>query len=52
MPTRSNPTALELRRNAIYTNYRGLVDPTADGGYGTLYGPNVDIGGTATAAKA
>ena len=37
-----NPTALELRRNALYSNYRGLVDSTADGGYGTLYGPNVD----------
>ena len=42
-----NPTALELRRNAIYSNYRGLVDPSAGGGYGTLYGPNVDITGVA-----
>ena len=23
-----NPTALELRRNALYSNYRGIVDPT------------------------
>jgi hypothetical protein len=40
------PTAAELRRNAIYNNYRALVDankPT--GGYGTLYGPNIDING-------
>ena len=43
-----NPTALELRRNAIYSNYRGLVDFSANGGYGTLYGPNVDIAGNAT----
>ena len=43
------PTALELRRNAVFSNYRGLVDFTANGGYGTLYGPNVDIAGTATA---
>lgn len=43
------PTALELRRNAIHGNYRGLVDITANGGYGTLYGPNVDAAGTVTA---
>ncbi|MEO7056039.1 MAG: 3-hydroxybutyrate oligomer hydrolase family protein [Caldimonas sp.] len=40
------PTALELRRNAIYSNYRGLVDYTANGGYGRLYGPNVAVDGT------
>jgi hydroxybutyrate-dimer hydrolase len=45
------PTALELRRNAIYSNYRGLIDFTAAGGYGTLYGPNVDIAGAATASE-
>jgi len=45
------PTALELRRNAIYSNYRGLVDFSAAGGYGTLYGPNVDVSGTATAGE-
>jgi len=42
------PTAAELRRNAIYNNYRALVDPTALGGMGTLYGPNVDTAGSAT----
>lgn len=40
-----NPTATELRRNAIHTNYRALLDMTAVGGYGTLYGPNVDAAG-------
>ncbi len=30
---------------AIYHNYRALVDPTASGGYGTLYGPNLDVNG-------
>ena len=40
-----NPTATELRRNAIHTNYRALLDMTAAGGYGTLYGPNVDAAG-------
>ena len=43
------PTGLELRRNAIYGNYRALVDITANGGYGTLYGPNIDASGTVTA---
>jgi hydroxybutyrate-dimer hydrolase len=43
-----NPTALELRRNAIYSNYRAIVDPSANGGYGTLYGPNVDVAGNVT----
>lgn len=40
-----NPTALELRRNAIHANYRAILDPSANGGYGTLYGPNVDLNG-------
>jgi hydroxybutyrate-dimer hydrolase len=45
-----NPTAAELRKIAIYNNYRALVDVNSPkGGYGTLYGPNVDINGVATA---
>jgi hydroxybutyrate-dimer hydrolase len=44
----ANPTAAELRRNALYGNYRGLVDATAGGGFGTFYGPNVDASGAAT----
>jgi hydroxybutyrate-dimer hydrolase len=44
----ANPTADELRRNAIQSNYRGLVDNTANGGYGVLYGPNVDLTGKST----
>lgn len=47
----TNPTVAELRRLAIYNNYRALVDMTANGGYGTLYGPNVDASGTATTAE-
>lgn len=35
----SNPTPAELRRNAIYNNYRGIVDPVAAGGMGLLWGP-------------
>jgi hydroxybutyrate-dimer hydrolase len=44
-----NPTAAELRKIAIYNNYRALVDVNSpNGGYGTLYGPNVDVNGNAT----
>src|SRR5262245_31637062 len=43
-----NPTAAELRRRAIHTNYRALVDPTALGGFGVLYGPNIDANGNPT----
>ncbi len=41
----ATPTASELRRNAIYNNYRALVDYTAAGGMGVLYGPNIDLNG-------
>ena len=43
-----NPTATELRRNALFANYRGLADPTSNGGYGRLYGPNIDLDGRDT----
>ncbi|RZJ60649.1 MAG: D-(-)-3-hydroxybutyrate oligomer hydrolase [Acidovorax sp.] len=45
------PTAAELRRTAIHTNYRGMLDMTAAGGYGLLYGPNVDAQGKVTAGE-
>ena len=45
------PTAAELRRAAIYNNYRAIVDMTAAGGYGTLYGPNVDCRRHVTAGE-
>jgi len=45
------PTAAELRRLAIYTNYRAIVDTTAGGGFGTLYGPNVDAQGNVTTGQ-
>jgi hydroxybutyrate-dimer hydrolase len=47
----SSPTAAELRRNAIHTNYRAVLDITANGGYGTLYGPNVTNDGVVTASE-
>lgn len=40
-----SPTALELRRNAIHANYRAILDPSANGGYGRLWGPNIDNNG-------
>ena len=46
-----HPTAEELRRLAIYNNYRALIDPTPGGGYGTLYGPNVTANGTVTTGE-
>ena len=39
------PTVAELRTLAIYNNYRALLDMTANGGYGVLYGPNIDVNG-------
>lgn len=43
-----NPTALELRRNAVHANYRAILDPSQAGGYGRLYGPNIDSAGNDT----
>lgn len=34
-----NPTPAELRRRAIYNNYRGIVDTVPGGGIGLLWGP-------------
>ena len=42
------PTVAELRRNAIHTNYRAVVDGTDAGGFGRLFGPNIDNAGNAT----
>jgi hydroxybutyrate-dimer hydrolase len=44
----ANPTAAELRRNALYSNYRGILDPSVAGGYGRFYGPNIKADGTVT----
>lgn len=46
-----NPTPAELRRNAIHTNYRAVLDITGPGGYGTLYGPNLDKEGNDTGTE-
>jgi hydroxybutyrate-dimer hydrolase len=44
----ASPTAAELRKASIWNNYRALVDIAANGGYGTLYGPNVNKDGVVT----
>lgn len=38
-------SAADLRRLAIWANYRAILDPTAVGGFGRLYGPNVALSG-------
>src|SRR5439155_1512816 len=43
-----NPTPAELRRRAIHANYRALADMSPAGGYGVLYGPNIDLAGKDT----
>ena len=47
----SAPTAADLRKLAIYNNYRALVDITTSGGYGVLYGPNIDVNGNDTGGQ-
>ena len=44
----TSPTAAELRRLAIWSNYRALVDMSPNGGYGRFWGPNVDLDGNDT----
>jgi hydroxybutyrate-dimer hydrolase len=43
----ASPTPEELRRLAIYNNYRALVDVSPGGGYGILYGPMAGAEGKA-----
>ncbi len=42
------PDAAELRTAAIHANYRALTDSSPLGGFGVLYGPNIDFNGKAT----
>lgn len=43
-----NPTAAELRTLAIQTNFRAALDSAPSGGWGSLYGPNIDPDGNPT----
>jgi hydroxybutyrate-dimer hydrolase len=45
------PTAPELRRRAIWTNYRAVLDITVAGGYSRFYGPNIDKNGNDTGGE-
>jgi hydroxybutyrate-dimer hydrolase len=38
-PPPSDPSPEELRRHALYHNYRGLIDVSEAGGYGRFFGP-------------
>jgi hydroxybutyrate-dimer hydrolase len=48
----SRPTAAELRRVAIWSNYRALVDMSANGGYGRFWGRTSTSTATTRSAKA
>lgn len=39
------PTPAELRRRAIWSNWRGIADLSPEGGYGTLYGSAAKVPG-------
>jgi hydroxybutyrate-dimer hydrolase len=48
----AQPTPRELRRRAIWANWRGIVDLTPAGGFGTLYGSTTPVPGREYAAFA
>lgn len=39
------PTAVELRRRAIWSNWRGIADLSPGGGYGEIYGSTATVPG-------
>lgn len=47
----SDPTSAEMRRLAIYNNYRALVPTDAGNGYGVFFGPGVDANGQPTGTE-
>ncbi len=48
----ANPTAEELRRRAIWNNWRGIADLSATGGYGQVYGSVANVPGREFSALA
>ena len=48
----AHPTAAELRRRALWSNWRGIADLSPGGGYGELYGSTVDAPGLEFSALA
>ena len=41
----AHPTAMELRRRALWANWRGIADLAVGGGYGELYGSVASVPG-------
>ena len=41
----ASPTATELRRRAIWSNWRGIADLAPGGGYGEIYGSTAPVPG-------
>ncbi len=48
----AHPTPIELRRRAIWSNWRGIADLSPGGGYGELYGSTANVPGRAFSAFA
>lgn len=48
----AHPTPLELRRRALWSNWRGIADLAPGGGYGTLYGSLAPVPGREFSALA
>ncbi len=48
----TQPTAAELRRRAIWSNWRGIADLASGGGYGTVYGSTQAVPGREYSAYA
>ncbi len=49
---RAKPTPAELRRRAIWSNWRGIADLSPGGGYGTVYGSTEVVPGREYSALA
>lgn len=47
-----HPTPAELRRRALWSNWRGIADLAPGGGYGDLYGSTADVPGREFSALA
>ena len=47
-----HPTAAELRRRALWSNWRGIADLTPGGGYGEVYGSTARVPGREFSALA
>src|SRR3546814_9057435 len=48
----AQPTAVETRRRAIWSNWRGIADLSPGGGYGAVYGSTATVPGREFSALA